>query len=814
MKSFEVFRYIKKWKYLIVAICILGVLLVYRYAMSQQAYTAQTVLRYSNSEAKSGLTPSGDPLDVTEIYSSNVITGVLEDLGLDTGADSIRSKCQVEPIIPDDEIERKTAILKEGGEYEYNPTDYLVTFRVGSEYSKEYASTVLDSILKNYFVVYGDKYINQTVLPNNASNVRSGSYDYIESAEILDSSATDIYQYLYDKKYHYPYFRSASTGYTFNDLYNMYNKLLSYDVPKLCSQILNQKVSKNQDVLIKDYRNRISRYNIELNNLQEKVDPLYDLITRYSTKSKEGIQYHYGKNENSTGSDDYILKDVYDENGETRKVYTETTYDALINQYVKLEISRQYAKVDKEHKQMLLDTFNSATPADDAGAAVSEIENGMDELIMTLDDYYKIVETTVEEFNEYMGATNILTLTSVNVTEKINVNLYLIIAILLFLICGCLGAVFLGRIQDFVEFMVYADKKTKLPNRSKCDDMINSYEAKPLEDNFTFILIRLDILKQINSQVGRTAGDTLLGEFGSMLGDTAKDYGFVGYNGSDQFMCMFENCSYKKAEMFIISLSSAVEHYNSQNPQQEITFSYAIEESRTTGIYEARGLIAAAFRDINSKSNTNVNAAEKSDKPDKPDDDPDDPSPTDGGGKPRGKGPGGGGGISPKPEDKKQTDKPSTKSSFKKTSPPVKSEPVPAQTRAEKPQERKELKYEEKSAAVSEKPYSPVEWSGSQPPKSVYKAVTVRKEREVIKEASPKKEMRADEPAPEAQPEIRDVPVVVKNVSAPKAEESAKEAENPYAPKPRVKKSYRTREGEDKGTNFDSYAPKSSRSRS
>jgi len=381
------------------------------------------------------------------------------------------------------------------------------------------------------------------------------------------------------------------------------------------------------------------------------------------------------------------------------------------------------------------------------------------------------------------------------------------IAILLFLICGCLGAVFLGRVQDFVEFMVYADKKTKLPNRSKCDDMINSYEAKPLEDNFTFILIRLDILKQINSQVGRTAGDTLLGEFGRMLGDTAKDYGFVGYNGSDQFMCMFENCSYKKAEMFIISLSSAVEHYNSQNPQQEITFSYAIEESRTTGIYEARGLIAAAFRDINSKSNTNVNAAEKSDKPDKPDkpdDDPDDPSPTDGGG----------GGISPKPEDNRQTDKPSTKSSLKKPSSPVKAEPVPAQTKAEKPQERKELKYEEKSAAVSEKPYSPVEWSGSQPPKSVYKAVTVRKEREVIKEASPQKDRHVDESAPEAQPEVREVPVVVKSVSAPKAEESVKETENPYAPKPRVKNSYRTREGEDKGTNFDSYAPKSSRSRS
>lgn len=67
--------------------------------------------------------------------------------------------------------------------------------------AKGMAASVLDSILKNYFINYGEKYINQTVLPNNASNIESGGYDYIESAEILDTSATDIYNYLYDKKF-------------------------------------------------------------------------------------------------------------------------------------------------------------------------------------------------------------------------------------------------------------------------------------------------------------------------------------------------------------------------------------------------------------------------------------------------------------------------------------------------------------------------------------------------------------------------------------------------------------------------------------
>ena len=66
----------------------------------------------------------------------------------------------------------------------------------------------------------------------------------------------------------------------------------------------------------------------------------------------------------------------------------------------------------------------------------------MKELIDSLDKNYEIVEKTVDEFNQYLGASNITSLTSINVNERINIKLYLMIAVVLFLICGCLGAIF------------------------------------------------------------------------------------------------------------------------------------------------------------------------------------------------------------------------------------------------------------------------------------------------------------------------------------------------------------------------------------
>ena len=79
VNKFNLLRYLSKWKYLIFIVCVLGALLVYRYAMSNQEYTASTVIRYTNQDASRGKTPSGDDIDVTEIYSATVITNVLED---------------------------------------------------------------------------------------------------------------------------------------------------------------------------------------------------------------------------------------------------------------------------------------------------------------------------------------------------------------------------------------------------------------------------------------------------------------------------------------------------------------------------------------------------------------------------------------------------------------------------------------------------------------------------------------------------------------------------------------------------------------
>ncbi len=596
MNKFNLLRYLSKWKYLIFIVCVLGSLIVYKYAMYNQEYTASTVISYTNVDASRGKTPSGDDIDVTEIYSASVITDVLEDLNLNIGADAIRSKCRVESITPPDEEVKKQALLEQGEEYEFFPTDYVVSFSVGSEYSQDFARTVLDSIIKNYFESYGEKYINQQTLPNNNVRGTEGQYDYIERAEILDAWTNNISDYLAAKKETQPNYRSAATGYSFTDLYEIYKSYLDYDLPQIYSLILEQEVTVDKETLIKKYQSDISTYQLDLQNMQTKINDLSDLIAKYSAKNKEGAEYHFGTDsEEGKSSSDYILKDVYEENNEEVQISSETTYDGLVNEFVELETEKEKLEVDLAHKQKILDIFLQGTDTGDK-SNTQAIEENLDELSKTLDDMYSIVSDTVDEYNQYVGSYNLSTLASISTEEKINVKMYIFLAIIIFFFGGCIGAIVLGRSKEFLDYIMYTDKKTGLPNRAMCDIEIEKYAAEKLKDSFVFALVKIDNLKYVNEKGGREAGDALLKAFGKILKRAAASYGFAGYNGSEQFICMFEECTLQRANDFKQYIEELVRYHNVQSPNVNIQMSIEVAETNTEQIYDIRKLMGATFR--------------------------------------------------------------------------------------------------------------------------------------------------------------------------------------------------------------------------
>jgi len=585
MKEFQLLRYLSKGKFLILIVALVGAIAIYYYANSKQVYTATTAIEYTNEAIKDGLTPNGSKLDVSEIYSSTVIKGAIEDLGLNASVDGVRSKIKVKPVIPEDEDLKKESALKKGEEYSFFPSDYVITYEADSEKSMRYASNMLDAIMKNYYSFYSEKYIDQMILPNNASNISSNDYDYIESAEIIQTSLKDIDDYLIQKKASYPDFRASATGYTFSDLENIYDYLLNKKVPYIYASILQNKYTKDNDLLVKKQQDNIDSLQISIQNNEEKSKKLKSLIENYSDKNtNHGASINEGASEDNNTA---IIMDV-DVRDRDRNLNVTTTYDDLIVEYVNINQSIEHAKIDKEHAEYIKSIFVTNTKNQ---ILSKDLEKDIEDLVDLINDQYAIVQSTAQELNEYLGASNLSTLNSIVTSQKVNIKLYIGLAVVFFLFLGCAGAVLIGRLKDFLEYILYTDKTTKLPNRQMCDIQINALSQKELGENFTCMIIQIDNLMDINDTLGRKAGDMLLANFGEILKTISRNYGFVGCNRPGYFLGLFENCSVVKAKLYLDMLERSVDEYNKKRVEIEVKYSVKFSNSTEEKIYQIRPLI-------------------------------------------------------------------------------------------------------------------------------------------------------------------------------------------------------------------------------
>lgn len=588
MKEFQLLRYLSKGKYIIIIVALIGAISVYFFAKSKQVYTATTVIQYSNEAIKDGLTPNGSKLDVSEIYSSTVIKGAIEELGLNCSIDEVRSKVKVTAVIPEEEELKKETAIKENEEYSYFPTDYIITYEADSEKSMRYASNMLDAIIKSYYSFYSEKYVDQLILPNNASNIHANDYDYIESAEIVQQSAKDIDDYLLQKRQNYPDFRASATGYTFADLENIYSYILNNKVPYLYAKILQNKFTKDNDLLLKKQQNTIDALDINIGNNTEKSSKLKYLIDNYSEKH---THIAVGSNNNySDENESSIIMDVEDRDRD-RDLNVTTTYDDLIEEYVNINKSIESDKIDKDYAAYIKSVFIGNTQNQ---VISKDIEKDIDDLVTLLNDQYKVVQATAKELNEYLGASHLNTLNSIVVSQKVNIKLYIALAVVFFLFFGCAGVVVIGRLKDFMEYILYTDKTTKLPNRQMCDIQINTLNEKDLGEQFTCMIIQVDNLSQINETLGRSAGDMLLSGVGEILKTITRNYGFIACNRPGYFLGLFENCSATKAHLFTEILEKSIIDYNKRQVELEVKYSVAFSNSTEEKTYQIRSLIRNA----------------------------------------------------------------------------------------------------------------------------------------------------------------------------------------------------------------------------
>lgn len=535
MKDFQIFRYLKQFKYLIAIGSVLAGFMFYYVASNRmQSYTASTVIEYTNTGASEGLAPDGSKIDTSEIYGSYIIAKVIQNLGIDPSTanmDDIRNSITITSIITDEQQQIFDAKVTQGEDASLIATRYMVTFNSGVASGKDYPRAMLNEILDVYSAYYGETHVNSARSPNGVNDIYDKGYDYIEMMDVIDESLTATLQTLNGKISGDSTFRSSVTGYSFSDLYREYELLQNIEVPKITAQILAGKITKNRDILLAKYRNRNNDLSIENSASEQEVEKIMGVIDSYVQMMSDSG--------NTNITSEYILSDIYDDTqgGLYSKTDQTTSYDKLFIRYVQDRTGYTANEIDAAYNQYILDTFSDAQEesSEEDQQAVTQAIRSLVEKINTL---YADMEETTDEYNEYLGAANISVLSSVGVTEKISINKFTMMIVVVFGVFGCLGAIALGRLWDIIEYYMFTNKTVNLPNRARCDQFIAGKESKMLSNSYVCVAFKLTNLQEENRRLGRNAGNQMMKMFARVLTSifVPSKTVFVAYNDSAQYL--------------------------------------------------------------------------------------------------------------------------------------------------------------------------------------------------------------------------------------------------------------------------------------
>lgn len=555
MKELDVFRYLKKYRAAIVGVSILaGVAFFLIAQLYIQQYTAATVIEYTGRRASEGLSPDGNPIDTTEIYATNLVAQAMKELGIDyteATTDDIRMNIHVEPIVTEEDLLVQQSKLDNGQEdYELKPTRYLVSFSCGVRNGKDYPRKVLNQILQEYAGYYGKAHVNTSLAANPVSDITGKGYDYLEMAEVMDDTLTNIIDHLSDKVDWNGEFRSSRTGMGFQDLKNEFEFIRDVEVRQLFSEILVGRITKDRDLLLDKYQNRNNDLKISNSAASFEIERIRGIIGAYENAMEEfGTSYTSdaeGEEEESALRNN-VLPDVYDngdmdEDGNWTPVDRTAEYDQLLMKYIEDRTLYEHNLIDTEYNNYVLEVFAHA-PAGSSQEDQERIQGEIERLAEKINSLQGIYYETNDEYNEYLGAQNIMMLSSVRVTEKFPILIFTVLIVVIFGALGCAGGALFGRIEDFIEYYAFTNKVDGLPNRAKCDQFITSREGRPITGSFACVVFKIANLQTENARLGREAGDGMIKDFVEILTSafTPSDKLFVGNNGAGQYLIFAES---------------------------------------------------------------------------------------------------------------------------------------------------------------------------------------------------------------------------------------------------------------------------------
>lgn len=120
--------------------------------------------------------------------------------------------------------------------------------------------------------------------------------------------------------------------------------------------------------------------------------------------------------------------------------------------------------------------------------------------------------------------------------------------------------------------MAYVDAHTGLPNKSRCEEILNDTEV--ICEMTACMMFDLNNLKVVNDTKGHSAGDQLIFEFAQLLRKVIPEDDFVGRYGGDEFMAVIYDTNKQEIEEILEKLCIEIEQHNHNENTEAISYAH------------------------------------------------------------------------------------------------------------------------------------------------------------------------------------------------------------------------------------------------
>lgn len=147
-----------------------------------------------------------------------------------------------------------------------------------------------------------------------------------------------------------------------------------------------------------------------------------------------------------------------------------------------------------------------------------------------------------------------------------------------------------------LDYAVYNDRLAGIANRYSCDAMIEKYLDKQLPDTLGCAMLDLVNIREINDAYGHAKGNETIQEFSNILHTASLGLCFVGRNGGNKFMALFEDCDESKINTFLTRVHQQVEFYNTHGDMPTLEYRTGRALSRDERVSTITQLISLSDR--------------------------------------------------------------------------------------------------------------------------------------------------------------------------------------------------------------------------